>query len=99
MGSGVPLAHSSVEFNPCLVLATSERSGVRRLSPVLSARGRLGLAHYPRIFWAWRDWTAVGPDRDEEVYFLLIGLFIQPCFVLAVLGLSLPPIQLEGARG
>lgn len=43
---------------------------MRRLSPVLSARGRLGLAHYPRIFWAWRDWTAVGPDRDEEVYFL-----------------------------
>jgi hypothetical protein len=66
--TGVPLAHSSVEFNPCLVPVTSGRSGVRRPSPVLSARDRLGLAHYPRIFWESCDWPNAGPARDEEVF-------------------------------
>lgn len=67
----------------------------------LSSRGGLELAHYPQIFWESRDWPNVGPGKGEEslsaLTVLRIGLPLESCFVLAVLGLPGFPNQLESA--
>lgn len=93
---GMPLAHSSAESIPCLILSGSKTGGVETPSPVYVPRGMLGSVHQPRIFCEMYDWFDVGPERDEEAFEGVHVLFMQPlCFVLVRLGVIPSPSLLQ----